>query len=140
MDILHLRDSAMVGQGIVSLGGFLTMCRVRVSRPHLKPQVLFRRVQEPHSLHWPTSQPSEGQREMERKRGRVRGIERERERRVERQGAMGGWGGHERVPTTRTLHGGYPALHNGDLKSLLFKLGCKSEAVCSFSDVFMSNT
>lgn len=35
MAILHILDSAMVGQGIVSLGGFLTMCRVRVSRPHL---------------------------------------------------------------------------------------------------------
>lgn len=33
--ILHILDSAMVGQGIVSLGGFFTMCRVRVSRPHL---------------------------------------------------------------------------------------------------------
>lgn len=56
--ILHILDSAMVGQGIVSLGGFFTMCRVRVSRPHLKPQVLFLLVQAPHSLHWPTSQPS----------------------------------------------------------------------------------
>lgn len=35
MAILHILDSAMVGQGIVSLGGFFTMCRVRVSRPHL---------------------------------------------------------------------------------------------------------
>ena len=60
MVILHLRDSAMVGQGMVSLGGFLTMCRVRVSRPHLKPQVLFLLAQLPHSLHWPTWQPSGG--------------------------------------------------------------------------------
>lgn len=35
MAILHILDSAMVGHGIVSLGGFFTMCRVRVSRPHL---------------------------------------------------------------------------------------------------------
>ncbi len=58
--ILHLLDSAMVGHGIVSFGGFFTICRVRVSRPHLKPQVLFLLVQVPHSLHWPTSQPSIG--------------------------------------------------------------------------------
>lgn len=50
MAILHLLDSAMVGHGIVSFAGFLTICRVRVSRPHLNPHVRLFRLQVPHSL------------------------------------------------------------------------------------------
>ena len=58
MAILHLLDSAMVGQGIVSFAGFLTICHVLVSRPHLNPHVRLFLLQVPHSLQWPTSHPS----------------------------------------------------------------------------------
>lgn len=58
MAILHLLDSAMVGHGIVSFAGFLTICRVLVSRPHLNPHVRLFLLQIPHSLQWPTSHPS----------------------------------------------------------------------------------
>lgn len=58
MAILHLLDSAMVGHGIVSFAGFLTICRVLVSRPHLNPHVRLFLLQVPHSLQWPTSHPS----------------------------------------------------------------------------------
>lgn len=57
--ILHLLDSAIVGHGIVSFAGFFTICLVLVSRPHLNPQVLLFLLQVPHSLHGPTSQPSD---------------------------------------------------------------------------------
>lgn len=50
MAILHLLDSAMVGHGIVSFAGFLTICRVLVSRPHLNPHVRLFLLQVPHSL------------------------------------------------------------------------------------------
>lgn len=56
--ILHLLDSAMVGHGIVSFAGFLTICRVLVSRPHLNPHVRLFLLHVPHSLQWPTSHPS----------------------------------------------------------------------------------
>lgn len=58
MAILHRLDSAMVGHGIVSFAGFLTICRVLVSRPHLKPHVRLFLLHVPHSLQWPTSHPS----------------------------------------------------------------------------------
>lgn len=59
MAILHRLDSAIVGHGIVSFTGFFTICLVLVSRPHLNPHVLLFLLQVPHSLHWPTSQPSD---------------------------------------------------------------------------------
>lgn len=55
----------MVGHGIVSFAGFLTICRVLVSRPHLNPHVRLFLLQVPHSLQWPTSHPSNKEKKIQ---------------------------------------------------------------------------
>lgn len=52
----HSLISEISGQGLPKGDGYCRTCRVRVSWPRLKPQVLPGREQGLHSLHSPTSQ------------------------------------------------------------------------------------
>lgn len=55
----HSLISEISGQGVPKGDGYWRTCRVRVSWPRLKPQVLPEREQGLHSLHSPISQCTE---------------------------------------------------------------------------------